>query len=804
MKKSLLFGCAIALISSLGCNKVEEAFETPQEVYKYTFLLKDGVQNIEATKSSFDTDETGLFLKWDNNDQLTTITNSSVSGNTGYSYSQNSKVVVPENGTDPITFTISSYKPLNKDDMVYCASPYIANPGTNPKKVTMSISPSQKQNVSTFDGKYLPMVAVPFPISAAISTSNGSNSESEAISFYALGSVIEFDVFSPNGTYTGENIQKITFTTTGTDYISGSFDFDMTAVNATDSDNLSINGYTGNAVEVEVNSALTIDNSHLDKDHAAKVYMVVAPGTHSGTLTVNTNVAKYTYTIPSRAFKRAAVRRFGVNLEKQDVREEPKYYRLVSEAKEDYSGTYLVVYNGKAMDGSDVEASSNTTASVSIVSNKIEETTSTKTLEVTVTADGDHYTLKDQDGKYIYMSSTTSSIGVSSDKQYVDFEFSDSQLKCKTTNGVYLKNKDGNKTKFYTGNNPLVSFYLLDGTGVNITKVSDPVISCENNTVTITCSTKNAVIYYTTDGSVPSSSNGTTFTTPFVISGTTLVKAIATKSGLENSEVSEESCTYVAPAHSLAVSGDAIVEESNTITLTLGSAANDIEVITVTSNYAWDVTELSNSGYTITEATGNSGNGTITIKANNANDSTTDATNLGSIKVYETAGELEKTIVIKQAPKSQTVAKGATWQSETLSYASHVTGSAINLGSGSTKLLWTLTSTGTSGKLGTESTKGLQIMGSGEVTAVTTAYTGGVESITLGLSKTKSGPTTLSTLVITVDGKTFTNSSYSIGTSPAAVVFTCSEGIINATGKTISLKLGSNSNSVYVQYIKIN
>ncbi len=803
MKRIIIFGSVIALAAFIGCNKVEEVNENPQEEFVYTFVLKEGVQNIEATKSSFDTDETGLFLKWDNNDQLTTITKSTKTGSPSYSYSLNSKVVVPNNGTDPITFSICSYKALNKDDMVYCASPYIADPGTDPTDVTMSISNSQKQNAGSFNGKYLPMVAVPFPISSAIDA-NGTSSETDAVSFYALGSVIEFDVFSPHNTYSGESIKQVTFTTSGTDYICGSFDFDLTAVSATDSTPLTIGGYTGNSVEVEVNSALSVNNSHVDKDHAAKVYMVVAPGTHSGTLVVVTDVAKYTYTIPSRSFNRASVRRFGVNLEKQDARETPTYYRLVTEEKEDYSGTYLVVYNGKAMDGSNVDASTNTTTSVSVSDNKIEETTSTKSLEVTVTSDGDHYTLKDKNGNYIYMTSSTSSIGITTTKQNVDFEFADSQLKCKTTDGVYLKCKDGNKTKFYTGDNPLVSFYLLDGTGVNITKVANPSISCTDNTVTITCTTKNATIYYTTDESVPSSSNGNPYTAPFGISSTTLVKAIAVKAGLEDSEVIEESCTYVAPAHNLSVSGDAVVEDNGTITFTLGSAAEDSDMITVTSNYAWEVTELSNSGYTITETSGTDGNGSITIKANSANESTTEAASLGSIKVSEKDGEIEKTIIIEQAPKSELVAKGATWQSETLSYSSHVTGSAIELGNGSTKLSWTLSSTGTSGKLGTESTKGLQIMKGGEVTAVTTAYTGGVESITLGLSKSGKGPSTLSTLVITVDGKAYTNSDYSIGTTPAAVTFTCSDGIVNATGKTISLRLGSSSSSVYVQYIKIN
>ena len=653
MKNSLLTIAALglALMSFSSCKKEAEQ-EIAPEMYEYTFLLKEGSQTLGATKSSLGEDETGLYLKWENNDQLTTITHSTVSGNSGYSYCQYSKVAVPTEETAPITFTIGSYRPLNKDDMVYCASPYISNPGSNPENVTMSVSNLQKQNGAVFNGKYLPMVSVPFPISSAIASSNGTSSEGEAVTFYSLGSVIEFDVFSPTGKYAGESIQKVTFTTSGTDYIAGNFSFDMTRVSSTNASALQIEGYTGQSVAVELDAALGISATNVDKDHAAKVYMVVAPGTHAGSLVVETDVAKYTYAIPSKEFQRAAVRRFGVNLEKEGIREEPKYYRLVDEAKEDYSGTYLVVYNSKAMNGSNITASSNTTTSVSISSGRIEETTATKSLEVTVASDGLYYTMKDKNGDYIYMPSTTSSIGVSSSRQNVDFEFSDSQLKCKTTSGVYLKGKDSDKIKFYTGANQLVSFYLLDGTGVNVTKVATPEISCESNTVSISCSTRNAVIYYTTDGSDPSSSNGSSYTEPFAISSTVYVRAIAVRSGLEDSDVAEQSCFYVAPVHNFAVSGVALEENENTVTLTLGSSANSSEIISVTSNYAWEVTELVNYGFTITEITGKSGDGTITIKANNANVSASETASLGSIKVYEANGTLEKTILIEQYPSS--------------------------------------------------------------------------------------------------------------------------------------------------------
>ncbi len=56
-------------------------------------------------------------------------------------------------------------------------------------------------------------------------------------------------------------------------------------------------------------------------------------------------------------------------------------------------------------------------------------------------------------------------------------------------------------------------------------------------TVTIKCNTVDAEIYYTTDGSVPSASNGTLYTSPFTITNTTTINAIALKDGCVPSEV---------------------------------------------------------------------------------------------------------------------------------------------------------------------------------------------------------------------------------------------------------------------------
>ena len=62
-------------------------------------------------------------------------------------------------------------------------------------------------------------------------------------------------------------------------------------------------------------------------------------------------------------------------------------------------------------------------------------------------------------------------------------------------------------------------------------------------TVNITCSTPDAVIYYTTDGSTPSVTNGTLYNGAITVSETTTIKAIAIAPAMDDSEVVSETYT---------------------------------------------------------------------------------------------------------------------------------------------------------------------------------------------------------------------------------------------------------------------
>ncbi len=65
-----------------------------------------------------------------------------------------------------------------------------------------------------------------------------------------------------------------------------------------------------------------------------------------------------------------------------------------------------------------------------------------------------------------------------------------------------------------------------------VTKVQQPMASIADDLVTLTTGTSGAAIYFTTDNSLPTPSNGTLYTVPFAVpTSGTLLRATATKAG---------------------------------------------------------------------------------------------------------------------------------------------------------------------------------------------------------------------------------------------------------------------------------
>ena len=100
---------------------------------------------------------------------------------------------------------------------------------------------------------------------------------------------------------------------------------------------------------------------------------------------------------------------------------------------------------------------------------------------------------------------------------------------------------EGTVTKY--GTTEELKVWAVDDLTIESSAVATPEITCTNNMVTITCATEGATIHYTIDGTDPTTASAV-YSAPFAITATVTVKAIAVKSGMTNSGIASEACTY--------------------------------------------------------------------------------------------------------------------------------------------------------------------------------------------------------------------------------------------------------------------
>ncbi len=232
-------------------------------------------------------------------------------------------------------------------------------------------------------------------------------------------------------------------------------------------------------------------------------------------------------------------------------------FGLVSKASDiTTDGTYLLVCvsAGTAATNS-VSSSALQTSSVTITNNVITTgyNTDGKPYAVTIeTATGGYY-IKLNNGKYINNASSTSiAAGETASSVWAFNSYEGGMIAQNTSNSnrflggataagatykAYAASNLGSET------NPVVMLFKKDLTP-SVESVATPTFSpeagtyTEAQTVTISCETEGATIFYTTDGTMPDTLS-TIYSEPISISTTTTVKAIAMKEGLDNSEVSE-------------------------------------------------------------------------------------------------------------------------------------------------------------------------------------------------------------------------------------------------------------------------
>ena len=134
--------------------------------------------------------------------------------------------------------------------------------------------------------------------------------------------------------------------------------------------------------------------------------------------------------------------------------------------------------------------------------------------------------------------------------------------------GVYLPNPDWRTYTSVHNNikNTQIEIFELNDINTVATPTFSPVGGTyyEPQTVSINCNTEGATIYYTTDGSEPTTESSV-YSSPISVSTTTTIKAMAVKEGLDNSAVAVATYTFptlitIAEARALNENETAIVE----------------------------------------------------------------------------------------------------------------------------------------------------------------------------------------------------------------------------------------------------
>ena len=273
---------ALAGLSMIACNKVQEQAPAEDKApasdeFTYTIAV-DG-----ETKAYLNSDH----MTWQLGDVIGWFTDKA----------GNSEINM---GTTPRSFQVSSTAAMDAGTKIYAYAPY--KDGDQSATAAPLSIPTTQDGVIT---DAMPMVSLPISLEDDMAAS--TDTPIGQARFLGLGAVIEYNVYTSDDTYGTEKVQSVQFASTSN--IAGDFTVNLTTV-AEDA----IPAPTGLDQKTVTSTLATATTVGADKEHGIKVYQVVAPGTWSGTITVTTDIATYSYTITDKEFTRGKVKPFNVNL----------------------------------------------------------------------------------------------------------------------------------------------------------------------------------------------------------------------------------------------------------------------------------------------------------------------------------------------------------------------------------------------------------------------------------------------------------------------------------------------------------
>lgn len=129
--------------------------------------------------------------------------------------------------------------------------------------------------------------------------------------------------------------------------------------------------------------------------------------------------------------------------------------------------------------------------------------------------------------------------------------------------------------------------------------------------VQIQCLTSGASIYYTTDGTTPSASNGTLYNSTFTVNKNTTVKAIAIKEGLLDSDVASVDIKIALPTPILEKQAGTAIDNCKIVITNLDAFASYSSVV---FRYTTDESDPIETSTTTTGEIALTANATVKVK----------------------------------------------------------------------------------------------------------------------------------------------------------------------------------------------
>ena len=298
---------AVAAAAIIACNKSMEV-STPAEEQEhiYTFTIGDDEDMSKAVLAS---DANGRFAQWESGDKLGSITTET----SGYSN------ITPADENNPASFSIYSKGGLAEGNTITVWYPYGGSTQSDATAVSLVI-PAEQHHLSDgrFDFDAMPMVAKQITVTSAMVSSTNQTPLS-TIYFANLGSVLNFRVFSTKEEYASEKVKTITFNANSN--IGGTFTKNLATINPDEEtpETMTIDSFS-DGVNSIVTSPYADASIGTSKANALYLYMVVAPGTYTGSIVVKTDKAEYTYELSSsKTFVRSGIKAFGLDLNSENV-----------------------------------------------------------------------------------------------------------------------------------------------------------------------------------------------------------------------------------------------------------------------------------------------------------------------------------------------------------------------------------------------------------------------------------------------------------------------------------------------------